>query len=95
MAYSDWAGASRVDELNDGVRVVVEVLGQGSIGEFVAVLGDEVLEIGGDLLGIGVAHTLSSASGHELVAEGGFWRSEDAGREGGGCNDDGAHFDWI
>lgn len=88
--HSVWASAARVDELDDGVRVVVEVRGERGDGERVAVLGDEVLEVGGNLLCVGRAHTSRGTTLRELVGEAGL--SEGAGREKS-CNDVGAHCD--
>ena len=87
-----WAGAAAVDELVDGVRVVGEVGGQRGVGERIAVVGDEVLEVGGDSLGIRIAHACRSTLCQPL-AEGDLWRSENAGREYGSCEDVGAHID--
>lgn len=53
--------ASIVDELNDTVGVVVEVLGEGLLGERVAVGGDESLEIVGHALSVGGAHAGTAA----------------------------------
>lgn len=92
--YGLWARAAAVDELVDRVRVVVEVGRQRRIGERIAVVGNKVLEVGGHLLGIRAAHTLGT-TGCQSLSEGGLWRSEGAGRKEGGCNDEGAHFDWY
>ena len=89
-----WAGAAAVDELVDRVRVVVEVGRQRRIGERIAVVGNEVLEVGGHTLCIRAAHALGT-TGCQSLSEGGLWRSEDAGRKEGSCNDEGAHFDWY
>lgn len=91
--YVSWAGAAAVDEGVDGGGVVDEVHGDGGVGELVAVLGDEVLEVGRDLLGLGVAHALAGAA-EVLVAQLGLGGSEDGGREGRGGEDVGAHFCW-
>jgi hypothetical protein len=58
--YSERAasGAATVDQLADGVRVVDEVLGEGLVGELVAVVVDEGLEVVGNLLCVGVAHAV-------------------------------------
>jgi hypothetical protein len=48
--------ASIVDELNDTVGVVVEVLGEGLLGERVAIGGDEGLEVVGYTLSVGGTH---------------------------------------
>jgi hypothetical protein len=58
--YSERAasGAAAVDQLADRVGVVDEVLGEGRIGELVAVGVDESLEVVGDLLCIRVGHAV-------------------------------------
>ena len=92
--YSLWAGAAAVDELVDRVRVVVEVGRQRRIGERIAVVGNEVLEVGGHALCIRAAHALGT-TGCQSLSEGGLWRSEDAGHKEGSCNDGGTHVDWY
>lgn len=54
--------ASTVDQLNDRVRVVDEVGGQGLVGEGIAVGSDEGLEVVGDLARIGVAHAVGGGT---------------------------------
>jgi hypothetical protein len=89
--YSERAafGAAAVDQLADGVGVVDEVLGEGLVGELLAVLVDEGLEVVGDLLGIRVGHAL----GGGLVGAPGSPRCDGcmgSGCESGKC-EDGTH----
>ena len=77
--HRSWAGrATVVDELVDGVRVVGEVGGQGLVGQGIAVRGDEVLEVGGDLLSIGIAHAVGGGTGLDEA----LWEGSDGGDKG-------------
>lgn len=54
--HSNRASAAAVDELDDGVRVVGVVDGERFVGECVAVVVEEMAEVGRNLLRIRVAH---------------------------------------
>jgi hypothetical protein len=56
-----WGGAAAVDEGVDRGGVIDEVGGHGRVGELIGVLGDQVLEVGRNLLCLAVAHALSAA----------------------------------
>lgn len=59
MTYNYWAvRATIVNELDDGVRVVSKVRGEGRIGESVGVRCDRLLEVLGDGLSLVVAQAL-------------------------------------
>jgi len=89
--YSERAAfsAAAVDQLADGVGVVDEVLGQSRVGDLLAVVVDEGLEVVGNLLCILVGHAVGSgllgAPGRPRC--GGCMGS---GCEGGKC-EDGTH----
>lgn len=89
--YSERAafGAATVDQLADGVGVVDEVLGEGLVGKLVAVVVDEGLEVVGNLLCLGVGHTVG---GGLLGAPGSPRRGGcmGSGCESGKC-EDGTH----
>jgi hypothetical protein len=74
------SGAAAVDQLADGVGVVDEVLGEGRVGERVAVVVDEGLEVVGDLRCIIVGHAVG---GGLLGAPG---RPRCGGCMGSGCD---------
>lgn len=79
------AGAAAVDEGRDGGGVVVVVDGQDRVGERVAVVGDEVVEVVGDLLGLGGRHAGVVTLDEGLVGREGKGRSgKRHGREDGG-----------
>lgn len=82
--------ATAVDEGVDGSGVIDEIHGDGGVGQLIAVRGDEVLEVGRDLLGLGVAHALPGAA-LDGMAQLGLGGGEDGGREGRGGDDEGAH----
>lgn len=89
--YSERAafGAASVDQLADGVGVVDEVDGEGLVGELLAVVVDEGLEVVGNLLCLGVGH----AFGGGLLGAPGSPRC--GGCMGSGCEsgkcEDGTH----
>ena len=55
-AKSQRASAASVDELDDGVAVVLEVGGQDGVGARVAVVGDKGTEVVGNLGGLSIGH---------------------------------------
>jgi hypothetical protein len=80
--YSERAasGAAAVDQLANRVGVVDEVRGEGRVGELVAVVVDEGLEVVGDFRCIGVGHAVG---GGLLGAPG---RPRCGGCMGSGCD---------
>nr|POE87301.1 hypothetical protein CFP56_29890 [Quercus suber] len=82
-------GAATVDEGADGVGVVLEVDGHGLVGEGVAVVGDEGLEVVGDGLGLLEGHADIVAV---LLDEG--WGGEGADGEDG-RSDESTHIDGV
>ena len=62
----------------------MEVGGHRRVGELIAVVGNEVLEVGSDLLCIRIAHACWGALCQSLE-EGGLCRSNGAGRKEGSC----------
>ena len=95
--YSGWTSiATVVDQLADGVRVVVEVRGEVGIGAGVGVVGDELVEVIGDGLSIVVAHAGTStaippgwALSRAPTTVSSVWRGESGNREGGSSQDGG------
>ena len=56
ITHWDWTVATAVDDLNDGVRVVVEVRGQGGISQVITIGGLKSREVVRDLRRVTVAH---------------------------------------
>lgn len=89
--YWDWSiGATTINQLVDGGGVVGEVDAQSLVGEIIAVVGNEPLEVGSDLCGIRITHAFWGTL-RELLAERDLWCSKDCGDQGSGGEDRAAH----
>lgn len=71
-----------VDQLANGVGVVVEVDGQGILSNGRIVVGDQGLEVVGDLLGIGLGHASSVVALEHVSGRDGDERRSSEGCEG-------------
>lgn len=72
MTYSSHAAGrtATINELTNGVAVVLKIGGEGLVGEAVAVAGDEGLEVVGDLLGVIVAQAVGGGARLVVVTPG-------------------------